>query len=551
MAPQPPALSPRPYRDPLRRWLALTESGDSDSTTGSLIDISSELFPVSESLLPLLSYNSKRPVPVLHCNVSLEETGPSITMILNYLLPAAALLSSSVAAETTLGAFVFHRHGDRTTKAWAPTKLTQLGQHQVYTAGQYFREKYISNEDAGIEGISKDIVVQRQINVEAPVDDVLQNSAMAFLQSLYPPTGMRHQKLANGTQVKAPMNGYQLIPVNIVSSAMKSDVDPENVAWLQGISGCPAAIASSKSYFESPTYKTLLSTTKEFYQRLVPVISGTFDAAYATFENAYSVYDLINVATINNASIPSAELLDEDTLFQLRTLADQHQFGLAYNSSEPIRAIAGSTLAAQIVEHLEETIQSKSATKFGIQFGAYATFLSFFGLAKLPEVNVDFTGIVDYASSMTFELITEADTSKGYPAIEDISVRFLFSNGSAAYVGQKEHPLFGLGETVLPYAVFKEEMQKISIGDTASWCKACGVTTGTCAAFVEDDGIVESKVGNAMTPFVAGAIGALVALVALMGVQTLVLLVGGLKLVSKRALAASAAEMKEKELDFA
>jgi hypothetical protein len=51
---------------------------------------------------------------------------------------------------------------------------------------------------------------------------------------------------------------------------------------------------------------------------------------------------------IHNASIPSSSLLTDETVHQLQTLADLHEFSLAYNASEPIRAIAGSTLAAQI-----------------------------------------------------------------------------------------------------------------------------------------------------------------------------------------------------------
>ena len=157
-------------------------------------------------------------------------------------------------------------------------------------------------------------------------------SAMAFSQGLYPPVqqSLGTQELANGTKVFSWLN---LIPVNQVSSTIKvdNDVDPENVAWLQGISGCDAAEASSSSYFESAEFKELEESTKEFYQRLVPVINGTFNAEYASFRNAYSIYDLINVATISNKSMSSSELLDKETLFQLRTLADKQQFGLAYS----------------------------------------------------------------------------------------------------------------------------------------------------------------------------------------------------------------------------
>lgn len=469
-------------------------------------------------------------------------------MLVTQLLLAAAAIPATLAAESTLGVFVFHRHGDRTSKAWAPTKLTDLGYRQVYDAGQYFRQKYITGSQA-VTGVSADFVVQSQLNVEAPVDTVLQNSAQAFVQSLYPPVGptLGTQKLANGTEVQTPLNGYQLIPVNIVSSVVKVGVDAENTAWLQGISGCPAAVASSNNYFLSSAYTALLSKTEAFYQRLNPVVEGTFKSTYNTFKNAYSVFDLINVATINNASIPSSSLLDSDTLFQLRTLADQHEFGLAYNESDTVRAIAGRTLAAQILEHLNDTITGHSKTKMGIQFGAYASFLSFFGLAKLPQLSDNFTAVVDYASSMTFELITNADISTGYPAANDISVRFLVSNGSAAYTGQQAYPLFGLGQTVLPYPTFVSEMQKFSVGDTESWCKLCGVTTGTCAAYAPTDADTGSGLaaagsttttghgnGNAISLPVAGVIGALVTLAVVLGLQALIVLVGGLRLVRKR-----------------
>lgn len=41
------------------------------------------------------------------------------------------------------------------------------------------------------------------------------------------------------------------------------------------------------------------------------------------------------------------------------------------------------------------TITGKSASQVGIQFGAYAVFMSFFALAQLPAASTDFTGIVD------------------------------------------------------------------------------------------------------------------------------------------------------------
>jgi hypothetical protein len=64
--------------------------------------------------------------------------------------------------------------------------------------------------------------------------------------------------------------------------------------------------------------------------------------------NRLLVFDYVHVSEIHNTTIPSGDLLTPEVLFQLQTLADNHEFNLAYNATEPIRAIAGSTLAAQI-----------------------------------------------------------------------------------------------------------------------------------------------------------------------------------------------------------
>lgn len=149
---------------------------------------------------------------------------------------SAALLPLIQAEETVLGVFIFHRHGDRTSKSFAPTTLTDLGYAQVHQSGSFFRNRYIdANSSSPIYGISSSVVKNSQLSVEAPVDTVLQNSAAGFLQGLYPPVGTTFgtESLANGSKVEAPLGGYQLIPVNAVASA-SSGANSENSAWLQG-----------------------------------------------------------------------------------------------------------------------------------------------------------------------------------------------------------------------------------------------------------------------------------------------------------------------------
>ncbi|OIW28558.1 histidine acid phosphatase [Coniochaeta ligniaria NRRL 30616] len=465
-------------------------------------------------------------------------------LTLTSLLLLSALPLSS--ADKVIGTYIFHRHGDRTTKSYAPVSLTPLGTEQVFASGSYYRDLYVSSAATSqIQSISPTVPKLSQISVTAPIDNVLQNSAQVFLQGLYPPAGSASaETLANGTKVQSPLGGYQYIPVNAVSTA-SSNTNSESNEWLQAGSGCGQAIVSSNAYFASAEYLATLASTQSFYTSLLPVINTTFPSSKASFKNAYTIFDYVHVSTIHNASIPSDDLLTPSTLHQLQTRADQHEWGLAYNASEPIRAIAGSVLAGQVLQFLNATLQSQTnasapAPALGIQFGAYASFLAFFGLASLPTVSTNFTGIVDYASSAVFEL-TADDAGKAY------SVRFLFANGTASAANPPTaYPLFGQDKTVLPWDDFVSGIQKFAVADTASWCKACGETTGTCATALgltggngnngsaTTAGQTQGKGG--LSTAVGGVIGALVTLVVILGFEALVMAVAGLRVVKKKAL---------------
>ncbi|KAF2823914.1 phosphoglycerate mutase-like protein [Ophiobolus disseminans] len=444
-----------------------------------------------------------------------------------------SMLAGAQAAETVLGAYIFHRHGDRTPKALAPTNLTALGYEQVYTSGQYFRSRYLSG-DSKIRGINEDIVKLSQLQVTAPVDNVLQNSAMAFLQALYPPV-QTVQTLASGQKVQAPMDGYQLIPVNTIQTGAGS----EDSGWLQDASSCQNAKTSSNSFFDSKEYTDLQSSTKDLYTSVVPSINNVISADQVTFKNGYVVYDILHVASIHNSSIPNNA--SNATLYQLRTLADAHEWGLAYNASDNMRAVAGMQLAGEVLKYMNDTIASKGAKKFGIQFGAYATFMSFFGLVDLPKANGDFKGVVDYASSMTFELFTTADVSAGFPGNSDLQVRFLFHNGTASNASQPvAYPLFGGSSNAISWTDFQSNLDKFAIKTTEQWCNKCGMSTGTCAAYASTSGngtSPKAQVSGGMSPAIGGVIGAFVTLAVVLGSLAVFMLVGGFTLVSKKRMA--------------
>ncbi|OLN95938.1 hypothetical protein CCHL11_05062 [Colletotrichum chlorophyti] len=454
-------------------------------------------------------------------------------------LLALGLVAAPAAAETVLGIYVFHRHGDRTAKKTPPVRFTDLGAYEVYTSGLHYGERYVrDNATAQIRSISADEVRPEQLAVTSPSDVVLQSSANAFLQGFYPPVGTANT-LANGSSVEAPLGGYQYVPVSAVSTAATSQ-DAESSEWLQGGSGCGNAVVSSNNYFSSPEYAALAAESRDFYRSLLPVINGTFSEKSASFENAYTIFDLVNVATIHNRSIPSSDLLTDATVRRLTDLANIHEWNLAYNESDPIRAIAGKVLAGQVLQALNATLRTAAndgSAKANIQFGAYATFSSFFGLAQLQKVSPDFEAVVDYASSMVFELVTNATVAS--PAADEVSVRFRFANGSAGANPLNEYPLFGRSETLLPWNTFVDEMRQFAVEDTKSWCTACGNSTGTCASALGLDanaGAKGSDSGSGISTPVAGVIGALVTLVVILGIQGLVMAVGGLRMVKKSKL---------------
>ncbi|KAJ5908696.1 hypothetical protein N7495_001378 [Penicillium taxi] len=442
-----------------------------------------------------------------------------------------------VAAERILGAYIFARHGDRTPKVFGSTQLTDLGYREVFQTGTFYHNRYILNSsDHKIEGISEYVVKAKQVNASAPSDAVLQNSATGFLQGVYPPVGSKAiQTLGNGTTVESPLGGYQLIQISSISSGSNS----ESSAWLQGSTGCDKATISSNNYYDTASYKALLNSTEPFYKSISPTLSKAFTSSQMTFENAYSIFDYLNVARIHNASSNTANITDADWL-QLISLAGVHEYNLAYNASDKVRAIAGAVLSGQMWTNLNANIASNGTkNKLNVQFGSYGTFFSWVGLMQLPAAFTNFTSIPDYASSMVLELVTNA-TGTTFPSSNDINVRFSFRNGSMGSSDELTvYPLFNQSSTSLPWSNFTALTKEVAVLSTSDWCNQCGNTDGSCATTSSAISTSSSKSSSSggMPLAVAGVIGAMVTLAILVGLEALIFLVCGLR-VAKRSKAA-------------
>lgn len=210
------------------------------------------------------------------------------------------------------------------------------------------------------------------------------------------------------------------------------------------------------------------------------------------------------------------------------------------------------TLASQALDFLNSTVSTTAPKlRLGVQFGAYASFQSYFGPAGLLDVpgasgtNDTFRGIPDYVSAMVWELFTDADDAPSYPVpTDDLNVRFLFSNGtSRSQDAMNAYPLFGSGQPSMSWNDFVTTTQKFSVGTTRDWCVACGNATGVCAQYASavsgGNGSGSRGGGSGMSTAVAGVIGAMVTLAVLLGVEALVLLVGGFRLVRRKRLLAA------------
>ena len=219
-------------------------------------------------------------------------------------------------------------------------------------------------------------------------------------------------------------------------------------------------------------------------------------------------------------------MINGNTLGQLRTLADQHEFNLAYNATDPIRAIAGASFAGQVVQALNATINSGGTTNLlNVQFGGYQTFLSFFGLTNLTSLpgNSNFMGIPDYASSMTFELYTTSAPSP-FPPAQNLNVRFYFHNGTTNPASTpQQYPLFSSSNLDMNWVDFANGMNKFAVNDQQTWCTVCGNSSGLCST------TPAQQSNSSVSPAVGGVIGAIVTIAVLGAIIVALMLCLGLR----------------------
>lgn len=484
----------------------------------------------------------------------------------------AILVVSSVPAqaETVWSSFAFVMYGERTPyRSEVLSSLTPYGAQQLYEQGQFFRSRYLQNLTAsnpgnassdnapivGIEGIALD---NTQFAVYSDTDSYITGSALAFMQGLYPPAtqafaknngGLNSSVLADGDLINYPLDGYQY--PNVQTLAL---YDPNSV-WLDGHKACTEYWRSGFDSRMEPGIEQLYYRSSEFYQTLWETkFQGTYPMTMANFDNAIELYEYARYQYNHNETI--ANSLTRAELLMLAQLAGQLAFeqngnltASGQNGGDMIRAIAGRTLIAKVVGQFQEHLSSGGyADKMTLAFGSFEPMIAFFALSGLATGHsaATFQQIPQPGSAIVFELFSVNVPATESPRVDDLWVRFFYRNGTGPDATFLQYPMFNNGnsDSSMKWLDWDAAVDKVAITDVTGWCEACDTNNLFCYALKNGQNNDDDYYGkgnstgtdknkspqSAISPTIAGVVGAAVTL-GVMGIVAIVAAVfGGIRL---------------------
>ncbi|KAG4432865.1 hypothetical protein IFR05_011639 [Cadophora sp. M221] len=465
-------------------------------------------------------------------------------------LPLLLLLTTPILSQNTdqvtWAAVSYTYHGEKTPDFHSPSRsidLTPLGAQQLFNAGTGIRNRYItsmniSQDTIPINGISVHDLDNDQLDVLTMEIPHVAASALAFMQGLYPPfdaiTSDEETLSGDGGRYEFPLSGYQYPRIETMSNL------DFNHIWIAGQSDCSKYSNSQQKSINTSAYVSKIQETQTYYSSLSSTVFPDRDSSTLNYANALEVYEGALYQYHHNSSIHNSQTFTTDDLAILRNLASEQQWTFnTPNGTDLINAIGGRTLAAKVLQKLNNNIASSGTeSKLSLLFGSHEPFLSFFALSNLatgpsaPQFNT----LPDHGSTMTFELFSTSDSSSSsseggatkMPSPDQLSIRFLFRNGSEANAEMRAYTLFGRGnaETVIPWPEFQRAMGAFALTDILDWCRACGTLTFFCKAFQDitsgsssgggadgSGGVqgVGGTGGDGVSPTIGGVIGAAVA----------------------------------------
>ncbi|KAG8748142.1 hypothetical protein FRC10_008875 [Ceratobasidium sp. 414] len=399
---------------------------------------------------------------------------------------------------TVIGVVVLTRHGDRQgfyqspdTYTAAQTAITPLGLSQEYQLGQILRNLYFSpSSPSVISGISTGLFNQNQVRIRADAGGeggVIFDSAVALAQGVWPAETGFNTTLANGTTIIAPLGGYQYVPIE--------SVEPDTDVSLEGWTDCNVSLffllfpyagiplapqtfnSATAAFYNSTEFKQVANASADFLASLRPLVGAERPLKLANMASSQSrpgiycsnanslllIFDFLNVQSIHDRNL-SAQITP-GTLAQARALANWHQFR-TFSSAQMggIGNIAGQTVLPDILTSLNAFANASQPLRFTYLSLSYKPFISLFNMTGVAQSNPQLAGIVDYASSITFEL---RQPSSGSAPV----VRMSFKNGSDDTAFTTYSMFGGQGDTLLED--FTSRLSPYQIDDLPTWCESC------------------------------------------------------------------------------
>ncbi|KAF8195509.1 histidine phosphatase superfamily [Pholiota molesta] len=378
-----------------------------------------------------------------------------------------------------LGAVILIRHGDREgffqdpiTYTASNTAITPLGNAQSFQLGAQIREIYFSNDSSPyfISTVNNTIAQDSQLQIRADAGGergVIFNSAVSFLQGLFPGTPNYNTTLANGTVIVGPLGGYQTIPIE--------SVEPDNDVSLEGWTDCATFTTATTNFYNSTIFTKTAADHADFLNALPPFLDGR-DATL------WNIFDYMNA----------------------RALADFHENGVF---SSPQENGIGNNHPPFDVSAIADITNSSNPLKFTLEAISYKPFISLFNMTGIAQMNPQLYGVVEYSSAAAFEVWQP--NAGGEPVI-----RFTFKNGTT----DEFHSYNFLN----PPLTYRSRPSSIPWSDIPTWCSVCqnkqdrGCAALTAAAANATHTVTVGS-HNRVSPVGAGFIGASVMLVVLLG----------------------------------
>ena len=474
-------------------------------------------------------------------------------------LSSPIINAQAVLHEQLWGTFIYNMYGDRTPlRMSADRLLTPLGAQQMYQAGAAIRARYITGagrsvpSSTALQGIDEYRLNPDHVFTMSTPEQYVVGSAAALMQGLYPPLGTFNlsfdygmSSLVNGTNVQAPLNGYQY--AQIQTTNIPNDM---NFIWIAGQQSCSMYDSSANNFYRSADYQYMAANYADFYNSLgADILHGVFPSAAVGYDDAYYIWDYLKYGWLHNTSISEhlayedyirAHMLANDLMYQLN--ANISASGLT--EGDHIRAIAGRTLAKRVLSALAYNIRKDGEMgKMTVLVGSFEPIMSLLALAGVAsDHRPQFYGIPEDGASMIFELYSlTTNTSQSMPDMSELYVRFFYRNGGEDQSEMQSYPLFGRSPSQLvTWQEFYTQMDNFSIQSVTDWCTTCASRTNFCTALT---GATSHNYGSGygssdshgLKPAVAGAIGAIAALLFIASVLALLMLLGGIRFHRQKA----------------